>query len=163
MVEKPLTRRPPGASVLRAVPVSIVMALVALCGLGCSLSGPVRYQWRQVSVAGATACWPVASEEAAQERGLMGVRTVRHPMVFAYSPPSRPSFWMRDTPAALTGVWVGARGRVIGYWHGRPFSEATHPAPAPVSAVVEYPAGAALPALSAPARVGARCPAGAGL
>ncbi len=48
------------------------------------------------------------------------------PMVFAYSRPARPSFWMDDTPAALSGVWVGASGRVIGYWHGQPETQTLH-------------------------------------
>jgi uncharacterized membrane protein (UPF0127 family) len=105
----------------------------------------------------------VAFSLAAQERGLQGVKRVVRPMVFAYSPPSTPSFWMKDTPAPLTGVWVGAGKRVIGYWHGQPESTALHPAPAPVSAVIEYPAGARVPPLGARYILGRACPAQRGL
>jgi len=87
----------------------------------------------------------------------MGVKRVARPMVFAYSPPAMPSFWMKDTPAALTGVWIGRAGGVIGYWHGRPESTVLHPAPAPVSAVIEYPANANVPARGARFAIGGRC------
>jgi uncharacterized membrane protein (UPF0127 family) len=83
-------------------------------------------------------------------------------MVFAYSPPATPSFWMKDTPAPLIGVWVGAEHRVIGYWRGQPESTALHPAPAPVSAVIEYRAGAAVPPLGASFGIGGSCTAQAG-
>lgn len=107
---------------------------------------------------GAPQCLPVAFTLGAQERGLQEVKRVARPMVFSYSPPATPSFWMKDTPASLSGVWVGASRRVIAYWHGRPESTALHPAPAPIVAVIEYPAGAAVPALGAPFAMGARCP-----
>jgi uncharacterized membrane protein (UPF0127 family) len=137
---------------------------LATCGLaGCGHGGRVRFDWRQVSIAGRTACWPIASSEAAQERGLMGVRPVRYPMVFPYSQPTSPTYWMKDTPAALTGVWVGASGRVIGYWHGQPFSETGHEPPSPISAVIEFPAGAPVPPLGTAVHLGAACPAGLGL
>jgi uncharacterized membrane protein (UPF0127 family) len=138
--------------------------LGAACALtACGHGGQVSFSWREVSVAGHTACWPIAATEAAQERGLMGVTPVRYPMVFPYSPPASPTYWMKDTPAALTGVWVGASGRVIGYWHGQPFSEDGHQPPSPVSAVIEYPAGAPVPALGAAVRVGSACPPSTGL
>lgn len=137
--------------------------IMAWALVGCGHGGPVSYSWRRVSIAGRTACWPVAVGEAAQERGLMGVTAVRYPMVFPYSPPGSPTYWMKDTPAALTGVWVGGSGRVIGYWHGQPFSEAGHQPPSPVSAVIEYPAGAPVPPLGAAVRLGSRCPPSRGL
>jgi uncharacterized membrane protein (UPF0127 family) len=136
------------------------MALAVACSLilvACS-SAAGEFAWRRVSLGGRVRCVPVAFTLAAQERGLMGVRHVSRPMVFAYSPPSMPSFWMKDTLAPLTGVWVGASKRVIGYWHGKPESTALHPAPAPISAVIEYPAGAKVPALGARYALGARCP-----
>jgi uncharacterized membrane protein (UPF0127 family) len=64
---------------------------------------------------------------------------------------------MKDTLAALTGVWVGAAGGVIGYWRGRPRSLELHSAPAPVSAVIEYPVGSRLPYAGAPVKVGGAC------
>jgi uncharacterized membrane protein (UPF0127 family) len=132
-----------------------VAALVLLAG--CSSSAAFR--WRRVSIGHqGPRCLPVAFSLAAQERGLQGVKRVVRPMVFAYSPPSTPSFWMKDTPSPLTGVWVGAGKRVIGYWHGQPESTALHPAPAPVSAVIEYPAGARVPPLGARYILGPACP-----
>ncbi len=128
---------------------------------GCS-SGADGFAWRKVSLGPRTRCLPVAFTLGAQERGLMGVKHVTRPMVFAYSPPSSPSFWMKDTPTPLTGVWVGATGRVIGYWHGVPESTQLHPAPGPVSAVIEYRAGAPVPAIGTRYAIRGKCPRQAG-
>ncbi len=142
---------------------STVVARAAALGLACSLalaacsSAAADFAWRRVALGGRAGCLPVAFTLAAQERGLMGVKHVARPMVFAYSPPAMPAFWMKDTPAPLTGVWVSASHRVIGYWHGKPESTTLHPAPAPVSAVIEYRAGAAVPHLGASYALGARC------
>ncbi len=133
-----------------------LIGLTATMVLGCG-SADASFQWRNVSIGGRARCLPVAYSLAAQERGLMGVKHVVRPMVFAYSPPSTPSFWMQDTPAPLTGVWIGAGGHVIGYWHGRPESTDLHPAPRPISAVVEYPASARVPARGASFAIGSRC------
>jgi uncharacterized membrane protein (UPF0127 family) len=124
--------------------------------LGCG-SAHASFQWRKVSIAGRTQCLPIAYSLSDQERGLMDVKHVVRPMVFAYSPPDTPSFWMKDTPAPLTGVWVGRSDRVIGYWHGTPESTTLHPAPAPVAAVIEYPATALVPPRGARFAIGARC------
>lgn len=133
---------------------ALAAAALALLLAGCGGS----FHWHRVSIGGqGTRCLPVAFSVAAQERGLQGVKRVARPMVFAYSPPDTPSFWMKDTPAALTGVWVGADKHVIGYWHGQPGSTALHPAPAPVSAVIEYAAGARVPSLGASVALGRAC------
>lgn len=139
------------------VAVAMLAAAASVALGGCSL-GSASFDWREVSFAGRPQCLPVAFTLAAQERGLQGIRNVTRPMVFAYSPPSTPSFWMKDTPTPLTGVWVGASRRVIGYWQGQPESTNLHPAPAPVSAVVEYRRGVPVPAKGTPVSVGVRCP-----
>jgi uncharacterized membrane protein (UPF0127 family) len=137
------------------------LVLGVLCALalvvGCGATGSASFQWHEVAIAERNACLPVAVTLAAQERGLQGVKHVVHPMVFAYSSPATPSFWMNDAPAALTGVWVGRSGRVIGYWRGQPESTLLHPAPAPVRAVIEYPDGARMPPVGSRVRIGAPC------
>jgi uncharacterized membrane protein (UPF0127 family) len=133
-----------------------MIGLTAPMLLGCG-SADASFQWRNVTIAGHARCLPVAYTQADQEQGLMGVKHVVRPMVFAYSPPSTPSFWMKDTPAPLTGLWVGAGGHVIGFWHGRPESTSLHPAPAPISAVIEYPASARVPPRGARFAIGPRC------
>jgi uncharacterized membrane protein (UPF0127 family) len=130
-------------------------ALALVVGSGASES--VSFQWRELAISGRNACLPVAFTPAAKQRGLQGVRRVVRPMVFAYSPPALTSFWMIDTPAALTGVWVGRSGRVIGYWHGGPESTQLHDAPAPVRVVIEYPDGGRVPPVGSRVRIGARC------
>jgi uncharacterized membrane protein (UPF0127 family) len=115
------------------------------------------FVWHEVAIAGERHCLPVAYSAAAQERGLQGVKHVARPMVFAFSAPSMPSFWVKVTPSPLTGVWVGSTRRVIGYWHGRPESTTFHTPPAPVSDVIEYPAGAKVPALGSRVTIGRAC------
>jgi uncharacterized membrane protein (UPF0127 family) len=131
-------------------------AMSCVARWGCT-TGDASFQWRQVSIAGLTQCLPVASTLDAQQRGLHGVEHVVRPMVFAYSTPATPSFWMLDTPAPLTGVWVASSGRIIGYWHGQPNSSELHTAPAPISAVIEYPYGATVAALGSALTIGRRC------
>lgn len=133
-----------------------VFAAGSLALAGCSLID-ASFQWRQVSIAGRAQCLPVAFSLDAQQQGLQGVKRVVRPMVFAYSPPSTPSFWMQDTPSSLTGVWVGASDKVIGYWHGQPGSTSLHHPPAPISAVIEYVEGAKVPAAGSPIAIGAAC------
>ncbi len=135
---------------------TLAAACVAALG-GCSLVSN-SFEWRRVSLGGRPSqCLPVAFTLPAQERGLQGVKRVVRPMVFAYSPPGKPSFWMKDTPSPLTGVWVGAGHHVIGYWYGRPESAALHPPPAPVSAVIEYSQGMSVPPLGASYILGPKC------
>lgn len=124
------------------------------------LAAAPRFEWDSVDIAGASSCVPVARTLQTQTRGLMGVR---HPipMVFAFAPPRLVSFWMKDTPSPLTGVWVDADGRVAGYWHGVPESLTGHPSPAPVRDVIEYPAGDTVPAVGSHVSVSTEgCPAG---
>lgn len=101
-------------------------------------------------------CVPVASTPQQQAQGLMGVRKPR-PMVFLFNPPAQVSFWMKDTPARLTGVWVAPGGRVIGYWHGQPYSTTLHNSPQPVSLVIEYPRGYGVPKRGSRVRMGRPC------
>jgi uncharacterized membrane protein (UPF0127 family) len=129
--------------------------LVALAG--CS-SAAARFQWHQISLGRRSPqCLPVAFTLAAQERGLQGVKRVVRPMVFAYTSPTSVSFWMKDTPSPLTGVWVGVSHRVIGYWHGQPESTKLHPSPTPIVAVIEYRAGMPVPALGTRFAIGRGC------
>jgi uncharacterized membrane protein (UPF0127 family) len=133
-----------------------VGAIVCIALAACS-SGGASFEWREVSLGGRVECLPVAFTLAAQERGLQGVKRVVRPMVFAYSPPATPAFWMKDTPEPLTGVWIGAARRVVGYWHGQPESTELHPAPAPVAAVLEFRAGARVPPPGVRFALGRRC------
>jgi uncharacterized membrane protein (UPF0127 family) len=135
----------------------IATGAIACLTLAACSSGNAAFDWREISLGGRTQCLPVAFTLAAQERGLQGVKHVARPMVFAYSPPDTPSFWMKDTPEPLTGVWIGATGRVIGFWHGQPESTALHPAPAPVAAVIEYRAGSTVPPSGTRYALGRRC------
>lgn len=155
-----MPERPPHRLPLRSGdrgPIKRLLAAAALGVLVLSGCSEASFQWRVVSIAGQRQCLPVASTLDAQQRGLQGVQRVVRPMVFAYSPPDTPSFWMDNTPSPLTGVWIGPRNRIVGYWHGQPQSQDLHPSPGPVSAVIEYRYGEAVPAAGAPFAIGPRC------
>lgn len=136
--------------------IAVVVATTVL--LAATATASAAFQWRRISIAGAVRCLPVAVSVADQERGLQGVTRVARPMVFAYSSPVTVWYWMQDTPVPLTGVWIGASHRVAGYWHGLPNTTQLHRSPVPVTAVIEYAAGAKLPRLTSKFGVGSRCP-----
>ena len=138
----------------RLIPVVLATAVL----LAATATASAAFQWRRVSIARAVQCLPVAFSLADQERGLQGVTRVARPMVFAYSAPVTVWFWMKNTPVPLTGVWIGASHRVAGYWHGRPNSTQLHRSPVPVTAVIEYAAGAKVPGPGSRFSVGSRCP-----
>lgn len=138
------------------------VSVLALLAVSCLLLGAnagvaSAFAWRRVAIAGHVRCLPVAYTLADQERGLQGVTRVVRPMVFAYLTPVWISFWMKDTPVPLTGVWVGAAHRVVGYWHGRPESTVLHTSPGAVSTVIEYRAGAAVPPRGARVVIASKC------
>lgn len=121
---------------LALIAATLALPTLMLAGCGGSSSG---ITWRTVSYRRQSLCLPVATTAEAREKGLMGVRDPL-PLMFGFEPPNdRPAFWMKDTPEPLVGVWVAASNlRVLGFWHGRPYSFQPHPAPAPVSYVIEY-------------------------
>ena len=135
--------------------IAVVAATTAL--LAATATASAAFQWRRVSIARAVRCLPVAFSVADQERGLQGVKRVARPMVFVFSPPVTVWFWMENTPVPLTGVWIGASHRVAGYWHGRPNSTQLHRSPVPVTAVIEYAAGARVPRVASRFSVGSGC------
>ena len=115
------------------------------------------FPYRQVRLGATAGCWPVAATLPLQDQGLMGVAHPTRPMLFTFRPAGPYAFWMMNTPAPLTGVWVGTGLTVIGRWHGIPNTDTQHVPPAPLAAVVEYPAGWRVPPNGARLAVGARC------
>lgn len=105
------------------------------------------YPARKILVGKRVHCWPVATTPQQQTRGLQGIERPRYPLVFVFHPPEAVGFWMKDTPAPLTGVWISSRGLVTGYWHGKPESLTPHYPPQFVAMVIEYPAADRVPAL----------------
>jgi uncharacterized membrane protein (UPF0127 family) len=151
-----LSPHPRRAGSLRRGPLIVVVVATAVM-LGVAATASAAVQWRRVSIARAVRCLPVAFSLADQERGLQGVKRVARPMVFAYPSPVTVWYWMKNTPVPLAGVWIGASHHVAGYWHGRPNSTQLHRSPVPVTAVIEYAAGAKLPRLTSRFSVGSRC------
>ena len=136
-----------------AGPLAIALLLTAVM----NASGAARLPAQKLLTGNARPlCVPVASTPQEQAQGLMGIHKPI-PMAFYFNPPMQLSFWMKDTPARLTGVWVAADETVLGYWHGTPYSLTLHDSPAPVSLVLEYPRGYRVPARGSRVRLGAPC------
>ena len=87
----------------------------------------------------------------------MGVPHPARPMLFVFAQAASDAFWMENTPAPLTGAWVGVADTVIGRWHGVPDTDTHHVPPAPVVAVVEYPVGWRVPTDGAYLTMGVPC------
>jgi uncharacterized membrane protein (UPF0127 family) len=137
----------------RAIAIALVMGCAGMVvGFG---SGGVGSQ-KLLTKDARPLCVPVATTLQEKTKGLQGVR---HPipMVFLFNPPQRVWFWMKDTPARLTGVWVAPDGIVLGYWRGTPYSLTHHYSAEPVRLVLEYPRGYRLPARGSRVRLDGPC------
>lgn len=138
----------------RLVLTAAVLGLLVTAGTALASEG---FPYRRVRLGATSGCWPVATTMALQDEGLMGVRHPARPMLFVFPQAASVAFWMENTPAPLTGAWVGAANTVIGHWHGVPNTNTQHLPPAPVIAVVEYPVGWRVPADSARLTMGGSC------
>lgn len=88
----------------------------------------------------------IADTDPKRERGLMFRRRLAadRGMWFVFSPPEQVSFWMKNTYIPLDLLFIGPDGRLLSIArNATPMSEATIPAPAPVSAVLEVAGGRA--------------------
>jgi uncharacterized membrane protein (UPF0127 family) len=69
----------------------------------------------------------VARTEAQREHGLMGRKDLgpRDGMIFVFDRDDHLSFWMKDTPTALSIAFLSVDGRVLEIEDMQPFSEKT--------------------------------------
>lgn len=67
----------------------------------------------------------VARTEAQRERGLMGRKGIgpREGMIFVFDKDDHLSFWMKNTPTALSIAFLSAEGKVLQITDMEPFSE----------------------------------------
>jgi uncharacterized membrane protein (UPF0127 family) len=67
----------------------------------------------------------VARTESEREHGLMGRRDLgpRDGMIFVFDRDDHLSFWMKDTPTALSIAFLSAQGRVLEIADMQPFSQ----------------------------------------
>jgi hypothetical protein len=75
----------------------------------------------------------IAADDASRERGLMG-----HPrlsdaegMIFVFAKPHPVTFWMKDTPSALSVAYINASGKILEIHDMKPFDETAIPSASP--------------------------------
>jgi len=122
-----------------------------------------QFPSRRVTLGSTGGCWPLATTQRELMQGLDGLRHPARPMVFAFQPARSQIFTSQHVLVPVTFVWIGRGKTVIGRRHAAPGSVATYSPPAPVTAVVEYPAGWRVPPDGARIQVGGRCSSSAGL
>lgn len=69
----------------------------------------------RVVIGGDSILIDVADEKEEQERGLSGRTSLpqNRGMLFVYSEPSRPGFWMKDMRFPIDIVWIGADNKIV--------------------------------------------------
>ena len=86
----------------------------------------------------------VADDAEETRRGLMARDSIGSADGMAFTRPSQPTgFWMHGMRFPLDIVYVGTNDRVHRVVMGRPMDDTVLPAGAPISLVIEVPAGAA--------------------
>jgi hypothetical protein len=78
-----------------------------------------------LSVGGQELTVEVARTEAQREHGLMGRTSLgpREGMIFVFERDEHLSFWMKNTPTALSIAFLSAEGRILEIEDMEPFSE----------------------------------------
>jgi uncharacterized membrane protein (UPF0127 family) len=78
-----------------------------------------------ISAAGQTLTVEVARTEAQRERGLMERTDLgpRDGMIFVFERDDHLTFWMKDTPTALSIAFLSSQGKILQIEDMEPFSE----------------------------------------
>jgi uncharacterized protein len=78
-----------------------------------------------LSAAGQSLSVEVARTETERERGLMGRRDLgpRDGMIFVFDRDDHLTFWMKDTPSALSIAFLSSAGKILEIADMEPFSE----------------------------------------
>jgi uncharacterized membrane protein (UPF0127 family) len=91
----------------------VVLALgIVLIGAACNKQEPVvipqLYVDGHINIAGKSVSFQLADEPAEQEKGLSGRESLEEnqAMLFVFSFPTLPTFWMRDMNFPIDMVWV---------------------------------------------------------
>ena len=96
--------------------------LLAVAALGACQQRAPRIT---LTVAGKTLGVEVARTEAERAHGLMGRRDLgpRDGMIFVFDRDDHLTFWMKDTPTALSIAFLSAEGKILEITDMEPFSE----------------------------------------
>jgi uncharacterized protein len=107
----------PGRSFLLGALCLLTVAVLSAC--------PTRLEKVALRAAGQDISVEVARTEAQREHGLMGRTDLgpRDGMIFVFDRDDHLSFWMKNTPTALSIAFLSAEGRVLEIYDMQPFSE----------------------------------------
>ena len=109
-------------ALFRGLAACISMGVMTTAGIaGCQ----TRLSRVTLQAAGQELTVEVARTDAERERGLMGRRGIgpREGMVFVFDKDDHLSFWMKNTPTALSIAFLSAEGKVLQIADMEPFSE----------------------------------------
>jgi uncharacterized membrane protein (UPF0127 family) len=97
-----------------------------------------------ISAAGQTLTVEVARTEAQRARGLMERTNLgrRDGMIFVFDRDDHLTFWMKDTPTALSIAFLSAEGRILQIEDMEPFSESIVRSRLSARYALELPKGA---------------------
>ena len=106
-------------------PVRAAAALGALLVVATLASCQQRAPRITLTAAGQQIGVEVARTEAERAHGLMGRRDLgpRDGMIFTFDRDDHLTFWMKDTPAALSIAFLSAEGKILEIADMEPFSE----------------------------------------
>lgn len=137
----------------------VVGLLVAVVVVGCSVlpHSSAAPEFARVRVGRLTGCWPIANTALARQKGLRGVVSLRHPLVYTYAPAQADSYDTFGVGVPVRGVWVGRGWRVVGTWRDGAESHTQHHSPGAVWALIELPRGWRAPRHGDRVHVGAKC------
>lgn len=135
-----------------------LLCLVGILAAGCTSGNgtttvprtPTLTPTQKIAVDGTIVSVHIAASPTEQQRGLSGIPSVQknEGMLFPYTQPSRPTFWMKDMLFPIDIIWI-RDGRVVGIDHNLQPPNAGYAddtlaryiAPGDVTAVLEMQAG----------------------
>ena len=97
------------------------LALLSVLFFACASSA----EHITITTGGQSLTVEVARSEAQRERGLMGRMNLgpRDGMIFVFDRDDHLTFWMKNTPSALSIAFLSAEGKVLQIEDMEPFSE----------------------------------------
>lgn len=93
----------------------LIVGLALILFGGLLLVWSIKREVPRIVIGGDSILVDVADEAPEQERGLSGRPALpqNRGMLFVYSEPSRPGFWMKDMRFAIDIVWIGADDKIV--------------------------------------------------
>jgi uncharacterized membrane protein (UPF0127 family) len=104
---------------------SLMLGALSLVTVAVLSACPARLEKVTLRAAGQEIAVEVARTEPQREHGLMGRKDLgpRDGMIFVFDRDDHLSFWMKNTPSALSIAFLSSEGRVLEIADMEPFSE----------------------------------------